>query len=87
MSDQSPLRQMEQNRGVFIAIIALAAAIIFCTVLLRSIGFGRICGGIIILGAGFVFLLANDKSKPGLVLLAGVLIFLFADDLLRAIGL
>jgi Flp pilus assembly protein protease CpaA len=69
------------NRTVFYAIIALAVSIIVCGVLTQSFGWNRVCGsGVLVVGA-VLFLLADDKKWPAVILLAGLALF-FGDSLL-----
>ena len=69
------------NRTVVYAIIALALSIIVCGVLTQSFGWNRVCGsGVLVVGA-VLFLLADDKKWPAVILLAGLALF-FGDSLL-----
>ncbi|GEM_PF-6003882 len=68
------------NRAVFFVILALAATIILCTVVTRSVGWMRVCGGGLFLVGGFFVLLAEDKRLPVLITLAGLALF-FGDAL------
>jgi len=69
------------DRTLFYVILALAISIIVCGVLTQSFGWNRVCGsGVLVVGA-VLFLLADDKKWPAVILLAGLALF-FGDSLL-----
>ncbi len=78
----TPGRRLDtSNRTVFVVIVALAAALIMCSLLTRTIGWMRLCGGGLILIGAFFLLLAEHKGWPAAILLVGLALF-FWDTLI-----
>jgi len=69
------------DRTAFYVIIALALSIIVCGVLTQSFGWNRVCGSAVLVIGAVLFLLADDKKWPAVILIAGLAVF-FGDSLL-----